>query len=255
MSATPGTEVTNNLVTWTQLRDVYLPGVRLTDAKGQAFSDSIYEIAIQNAVSWFELNSKVHVTPTIITNEQHDYRADEYLHFAWFQLYQWPVLSVQTIQATYPTGQTILVFPSPWVKLYNNPGQINLVPTAGTLTQVLIGQGGTFLPLLNGRLTYLPQLFQITYTVGFAQGQIPPLVNETIALRAAIHIMSLAGSMVIEPGIGNKSISVDGLSQSVAAMVGQFGPYSGRINEYNDRIEKNIVTITEQFMGIRMTVI
>jgi hypothetical protein len=244
-----------NLINSQQLREAYLTGVKQTDQQGNPFPNLVYDIAIQNAISWFEITTKIHTTDFVVADEIHDYHAEEYLRWSYLQVYEYPVQSVTSIQAIYPTGQTILLFPSTWIKAYPASGQIHLVPTAGTLTQVLIGQGGSYIPLLEGRFEYFPSLFHIAYTAGFTKGQIPAMVNEIIGLQAAIHVMSTAGSVVIEPGIQSKSLSVDGLSQTTSAMVGQFGPYSGRINAYQQRINSAVETITQQYKGIRMTVL
>jgi hypothetical protein len=240
------------LITTQQLKDAYLTGVKLVDQTGTPFPAAVFDTAVTNAVSWFELKTKIHLTPFTIDDEAHDYHVDEYNNFAYFYIYEYPVLSIDSINAIYPTGQTILLFPSTWVKAYPRAGQIHLVPTAGTLSQVLIGQGGSYLPLLSGRLSYLPQLFHIAYKAGFGAGKIPDAVNDAIGLRAAIHVMDTAGSVVIEPGIQSKSVSIDGLSQSTAAMVGQFGPYSGRINEYQRRLDDLVETLQQEYKGIRM---
>jgi hypothetical protein len=244
-----------DLITTQQLKDAYLSGVKLADNTGQPLPDAVFTTALSAAASWFELKTKVHLSPIDIVDEQHDFNVEEYLNFCWLGVYEYPVISVSNVQAQYPTGQTILLFPSTWVKLRSKAGQIQLVPTAGTLSQVMLGQGGSYLPLLSGRLNHLPNLFLISYKAGFTAGNIPDAVNDAIGLRAAIHVMSAAGSMVIEPGIQSKSISIDGLSQSTAAMVGQFGPYSGRINEYNQRLTDLIDTITMEYKGIRMVVL
>jgi hypothetical protein len=244
-----------NLITTQQLKDSYLVGVKQVDQNGAAYTNNVYDTAIKSAVSYLQLKTKVHVTPYQVTDEPHDYYVTEYDRFAFFQVFEFPILSVDSIQAVYPTGQTILLFPSTWVKINFKPGQINLVPTAGSLSQVLIGQGGSYLPLLSGALSWLPQLFHIAYTAGFANGQVPDAVNDAIGLRAGIHIMSSAGSTVIESGIQSKSTAIDGLSQTAAAMVGQFGPYSGRINEYQKRLDDLLETISQEFKGIRLTVI
>lgn len=241
-----------NLLTTQQLKEAYLTGVKLVDSTGQPFPNIVYDMALKSAVSFFELKTKIHTTPTTITDEPHDYIRDQYDQWGWMNLYEYPITSVTSLTAEYPTGQTVLVFPSPWIKIRAKSGQIQLVPTAGSLSQVLIGAGGSYLPLLSGRLSYLPNLFLVTYVAGFAQGAIPDAVNEVIGLRAAIHVMSTSGSSIIEPGIQTKSTSIDGLSQSTSVMVGQFGPYSGRIVEYQKRIDDLLITIQQEFKGIVM---
>lgn len=241
-----------NLITTQQLKEAYLVNVKLVDSDGQPFPNILFDLAIKSSISFFELKTKIHTTPTTITDEPHDYIRDHYDNWSWFNLYEYPISSVTSISAQYPTGQTIIVFPSSWVKLRAKSGQIQLVPTAGSLSQVLIGAGGSYLPLLSGRLSNLPDLFLISYVAGFNQGAIPDAVNEAIGLRAAIHLMSTSGTAIIEPGIQTKSTSIDGLSQSTSVMVGQFGPYSGRITEYQKRLDDLLSTLQQEYKGIMM---
>lgn len=242
----------SNLITTQQLKEAYLTGVKLVDSRGQPFPNIVFDLAIKSAVNFFELKTKVHTTPTTITDEPHDYIRDHYDNWGWMNLYEYPITEVTSLSAQYPTGQTIIVFPSSWLKIRAKAGQLQLVPTAGSLSQVLIGAGGSYLPLLSGRLSNLPNLFLVSYVAGFAQGAVPDSVNEAIGLRAAIHVMSTSGSAIIEPGVQSKSTSIDGLSQSTSLMVGQFGPYSGRINEYQRRLDDLLATIQQEYKGIMM---
>lgn len=245
----------DNLITIQQLKDGYLAGVKLIDSNGVPIPDFAFENAITSARSWFENQTKIRVLPYQVNSEPHDFYQDEWLKFSWIQLYEYPIQSVTQIQAVYPTGQTILLFPSTWIKVYTRPGTIQLVPTAGTLTQVLLGQGGWYIPLLSGYLSYLPQLFFVTYTAGYATGQIPAVVNDVIGMRAATYILNLAGRMVLEPGIQSKSLGIDGLGQTMSAMAGRYGPYSGAIQDYLEKIEQAITMMQQRERGIPLTVL
>jgi hypothetical protein len=249
MATTPPTP-SSNLIDPTELQIAYLTGVKQVDNFGNPWPTPVYQNAINNAVDWFETETHIRVNPYVVTNEAHDYYAGEYVHFCYIKLYEFPLQSVQNIAAVYPTGQTILMFPSSWIKLYPNSGQVMIVPTAGTLSQVLIGQGGSYLPLMGNGLSYLPGLFQVSYTAGFALGQIPASVNQTIAMRAAISLMGMASANVMEPGIGTKTISIDGLSQSSGVASGIYGPYSPLIRTYQDLITANISALKAKYQGM-----
>lgn len=225
-------------------------GVKCVDLNGNPWPTPIYQNAINSAVDWFETETHIRVEPYVVTNEAHDYYAGEYVHFCYIKLYEFPLQSVQNVAAVYPTGQTILMFPSSWIKLYPTSGQIMLVPTAGTLSQVLIGQGGSYLPLMGAGLSYLPGLFQISYTAGFPLGGIPASVNATIGMRAAISLMGMASANVMEPGIGTKTISIDGLSQSSGLASGIYGPYSSLVRVYNELIIANISALKAKYQGM-----
>jgi hypothetical protein len=216
----------------------YMPGLDFVDNDGNPYPDSLYVQHINNAVTTFERETKIHVLRRTITDEAHDYYVEDYQMYAFIQLFQWPVLTVDSIGAVYPTGQTITTFPLEWVKLDNMHGQIQLVPTIGTLSQVILGQGGNYLPLLYSGLGYLPQLFRVGYTTGFADGNLPTDIVDAIAKLATISLLSVLGATVFPPGVTNISAGIDGLSQGVGIMNnGQTPPiFSGLITSYRTEL-------------------
>lgn len=197
------------------LRDNYLTGLVLL-VSGVPMADPIYEEKLNNALSRVQDLTMVDIVPRVIVAEEHDYHANDYLRFAYVKVNRRPVRSVQQVRAVYPTGQSIQTFPNEWVKLDPNGGQINLVPTAGTLSQVIIGQGGDFLPLIYGAVQYMPHLWQIDYTSGLCDGtsDIPRTVAEAICKMACIELLQVASDTIRPPGQTSNSLSVDGLSQS-----------------------------------------
>lgn len=232
-----------------------MQGVKLIDSNGTPVPTSVYQYFLNAAIDYIAQESKVHVYPFTVLSEPHDYWVEQYMFWSQFKVYHYPVLSVQSITAVYPTGEVILLFPSTWVKCYPNAGQIMLVPTAGTLSQVLIGQGGSYLPLLDGRLSYMPQLFQLSYTAGFNLNAVPLMVNQAIGCKAALSMLALANNMAMEPGIGSKMISIDGLSQSTQVISGPYGPYSGMYRIYNEQLALHLQTLKDNYQGVNFTVV
>ena len=238
------------LITIDELQTNYLTGVKMVNNQGQPWPTALYQNALDSAQSGFEIETHLFATPTVITNESHDYYAQEYAHFCYIKLFNYPVISVQNLTAVYPTGQTILMFPSSWIKIMPNSGQLMIVPTAGTMSQVLLGQGGSYLPLMGAGLSYLPGLFQVSYTAGFPLNQVPAVVNQIIGMKAAISLMGMASSNILEAGIGTKTISIDGLSQSVGIASGIYGPYSPLVRTYMEMIQENTKNIIAKYQGI-----
>lgn len=216
------------------IRDAYMTGLSFVDKEGQPYPDSWFVTHINNAVIAFERFTKIHVLRRTITDELHDYYVEDYASFNFIQLFEWPILSVERVQAIYPTGQTVITFPNDWVKMTKEHGQIQLVPTVGTLSQVLLGQGGSYLPLIYTGMGYLPQLFHIDYTTGFAAGKVPVDIIDAIAKLATISLLTVAGDTVFPPGVTNISAGIDGLSQGIGIMNnGQLPPvFAGRISTY-----------------------
>lgn len=208
----------------------YLTGLEFVDQNGQPYDSGWYSQHINTAIVTFERFTKVHVLQRTITEEMHDYFIEDYQLFAFIQLFEYPVLSVEGIRAVYPTGQSVFEFPLEWVRLTPEHGQIQLVPTQGTLSQVILGRGGSYLPLLYSGLGYLPQLFRVDYTTGFAAGKVPWDIVDAIAKLACIAMLAVAGETIFPPGVTSISAGIDGLSQGL----GISNPvFKGRIDMYN----------------------
>lgn len=246
------------------LQKNYLSGLDFVDKEGQPIPASFYAHHISTAAATVERITKVNVLRRTITDERHDYHVSDYQLFAFLQLFEYPVISVESVSAVYPTGQTIFEFPLEWVRLTKEHGQIQLVPTQGTLSQVILGRGGSYLPLLFAGMGYLPQLFRINYTAGFEDGKIPMDLVDAVSKLAAINVLSQLGQTIFPPGVTSISSGIDGLSQSVGIMNnGQLPPvFSGLISSYRTELYGDgrsmtglLKDITDHYRGLMMRVV
>lgn len=227
-------------LTPTLIREKYLTGLQFVDCNKQPYPDDWYAHHINVAIAKFEEYTNLSVNPKVILSERHDYFINDYQQYAFLQLYNYPVIPVTTptatpvVRAVYPTGQVVTTFPAEWVRLDRKKGTIQLVPTQGTLSQVILGQGGSYLPIIYQGMGYLPQLFEVDYTAGFAKGEVPINVLDAMAKLSSIEMLSVVGDTVVPPGITSQSIGIDGMSQSKGFMnTPQFAPaFSGRISQY-----------------------
>jgi hypothetical protein len=201
------------------LKKTYLVGLQhylIDPDTQQGFPDEWYQHFIDQAIDTFEDHTQVHVIPKEITSEKHDYHANDYAVFVFMSLFNAPVLEVTKFQVVYPTNVAATEFPVEWVK-YQGPVQIQLVPTSGTLAQIILGRGGAYLPLIyEGGLGFLPQLFHVSYKVGFDRNMIPNAIVNCILKLAAIDVLTQAGDLVYGPGVRSISSGFDGISQGVS---------------------------------------
>lgn len=218
-------------------RKTYLLGLNFVDETGKPYPDDWYQQKINTALSNFEHYTQLSIVPQKIEGELHDYYYKDYVMFAFLQLYHKPIIVNQetpVVKAVYPTGQTITTFPREWCRVDNVHGQIQLVPTQGTLSQVILGQGGSYLPLIYQGLGYLPQLFHVNYTAGFERGKVPQFFIDGICKLAAIESLSILGESVYPPGLASQSYGIDGMSESRGiAQNPEYAPiFGGRISQY-----------------------
>jgi len=223
------------------LKSNYLVGLNFVDECGKEYPDSWYNQKIASAISNFEHYTNLTLLPRDIEDELHDYYVKDYQHFAYLQLFHYPIIvtsSTPEVSAKYPTGQVVTTFPSEWVRVDAQHGQLQLVPTQGTLSQVILGQGGSYLPIIYQGMGYLPQLFHVKYRAGFEKGTIPQIFLDSIAKLATIELMASVADAILPAGITSQSLGIDGLSESRSFMQnGQLAPvFSGRISQYKKEL-------------------
>jgi hypothetical protein len=198
-----------------ELKQIYLFGLDLTDDAGNPFPDLMFEHGIRWALANVERQLDIRVRPTLFVGERYDYYRDDYINWTFIKLRESPVLSVSRVAVMWPSDTEVIEFPDKWIQLRADVGQVNIVPSSGTLSQVLLTSGGSFLPLLASGIDFVPNGLEVDFVAGFADGQVPMDIRDVIGKYATFPILNTAGDLIAGAGIANKSISIDGLSQTI----------------------------------------
>jgi len=243
-----------NILTIDELKSRYLFGVDFTDDQGRALTDATFLHYITAAVRWIEHELDIPILPTSFT-DVHDYHRTDYQSFNFIQLDNYPVISLEEFALQYPSGQNVVVYPLEWMRLDKIKGHIQVVPTAGTLSEVMIGSGGSWLPAIYSGQDYLPGLFQISYTAGFEEGRVPRNITDLIGMFASLGPFNIFGDLIAGAGIATLSLSLDGLSQSIGTTSSATNAgYGSRIIQYLKQIKSQIETLRRFYKGTRFVV-
>ena len=282
----------NGLQKHVQLSDItpevlkrnYLRGMEslFVDRDGAPWPDDWYYWWLSKGVERVEEVANVKVIPHKYV-EFHDYVLTDYVNFAYLELFNPPVMAVTKVEAIYPTtggatvgalnsdndSNVIFDFPIEWVRLYEG-GKMHLVPTQGTLSQVLLGRGGAYLPMIYGSLSYLPQLWRITYIGGFMNQNIPFIVADSIYKAACIEALTVLSDTLRPPGVTALASAVDGISRNFNFEIGNqkvSALFASRLGAYmkdlygseeagrDDMIRGGMLwTIKQRYQGISMAV-
>lgn len=218
-----------NDLTAKYLKENYLTGFTFAGTDGQELPPQFFIDKLANAIAKFEDITNIDVLQREITGEKHDYWTTDYLNYAFLQLFRVPAQSVSQVRAVYPTGQVIQVFPEEWVRLVTEHSQIHLVPTSGSLAQVMLGGGNGYLPFIFAGLSYLPGLWEVDYVSGFAPDAIPRGIASALCKMAAIEVLTIMSDLVGPLGVASSSLGLDGMSQSIAR---QLPAFKARIDSY-----------------------
>jgi len=246
---------TQCLLTVEQLKSRYMFGVDLRDDQGNVLDDRTFQFYIMSAVEWFEHQLDIKLLETTFIEKQ-DYSVNDYQAYNYLQLDNYPVISIEEFNVQYPSGQTVISYPEEWLRLDREHGHLRVLPTAGTLSEMLIGQGGSYLPAIYNGLQNLPHLFEIRYTAGFEDCRVPANILDLIGMFAALGPFNIFGDLIAGAGIANVSLSIDGLSQSVGTTSSATNAgYGSRIIQYQKQIKEQIPLLRHYYKGIRMAVV
>jgi len=211
------------------LKTNYLMGFTFVDSNKQELSAGFFEEKIANAIAKFEDITQIDVLQRAVVGEKHDYHTNDYMNYAFMQLFRIPATSVSEVRAVYPTGQVIQVYPTEWCRLSVEHGQFHLVPTSGSLAQVMLGGGNGYMPFIFGGISYLPQLWEVDYLSGFAPDAIPRGIVSAICKIASIEILTIMSDLIGPLGVASASLGIDGMSQSMSR---QLPAFKARIDAY-----------------------
>jgi hypothetical protein len=244
------------IITPEQLKKFYLFGVDMSDDDGNPYDPEMFVWYIKSAQQWLESQIPgLKLTPTTIADERHDYYINDYVAYSYIKLFNTPVQSVQSVEVQFPLATQVLKFDPSWYRVESVGATVQLVPTQGTFSSILLSQGGSFLPLFYSGMQNVPAIFKISYKCGFEAGKVPMNIVDIIGLKAGIQPLNIAGDLIAGAGVASKSISLDGLSQSLntTASAENTG-YSANIKQREKEIESRLKDLKNYYCGISMTV-
>lgn len=238
-----------------ELKINFLTGVDLTDDDGKPYPDSLFRFYIRSAVSWLELRLGIPLRRLVVVGERHDYYREEFQKHQMLFLENIPVISVTAVRIGYPSvPSSFRAYPAEWLQLSSRAaGHLELVPGNGAMVLPFLGSGGLLMPgLFSGGHRSLPGVFEVDYVAGFERGQVPPIMAELVGKYASLGPLNIAGDLVAGAGIASQSLSMDGLSQSVATTNSSTNAgYGARIIEYRKEIKETLALIRAEYQGIK----
>ena len=244
-----------DIISVAELKTNYLYGIDLTDDSGIPYPDSMYEWYIKSAVSWVEHRLDLPLRPKTITSEKHDFYREDYENYIYLKLREYPVLSVTQVQMVLPGDSIVHDFDSSWFQLRKDSGVLHIVPGTGAASTIVFGAGGAWLPFVRASSRFVPDVFRVTYTAGFEDGQVPYDIRDVVGKTASLGPLHIAGDLLGGAGIASQSLGIDGLSQSFATTSSATNAgYGARIINYRKDINEQIPTIRNYYKGLSMVV-
>lgn len=246
--------ISNSAFTTEELIQNFLFGIDLSDSKGNPFPKALIISYINSAIAYAESLFDICLSRQEVEAEPHDYERSDYTNWGYVQLWKRPILEVKALRLMYGTRPAWEV-PQDWLKIDKNSGKIQMFPSSGSVTSMIIGASGAIYGLYNS-WDYAPQMWEVDYVAGMDANNLPAHLKELIYKKAVIGILQVWGDLILGAGIASSSISIDGLSQSIGTtQSAMFGGASARCEEYRKDIEALIPVLRQKYGGIRMTVV
>ena len=246
--------ISNSAFSTEELVQNFLFGIDLSDSKGNPFPKALIISYINSAIAYAESLFDICLSRQEVESEPHDYERNDYTNWGYIQLWKRPVLEVKALRLMYGSRPAWEVS-SDWLKIDKNSGKIQMFPSSGSVTSMIIGASGAIYGLYNS-WDYAPQMWEVDYVAGMETNNLPAHLKELIYKKAVIGILQVWGDLILGAGIASSSISIDGLSQSIGTtQSAMFGGASARCEEYRKDIEALIPVLRQKYGGIRMTVV
>lgn len=204
------------VITPEELKQNYLWGWGVVDHNGNPIPNDLFRTHIQAAQNRVELATDLILTPTKF-EDRHDYYVKEYTNFGYITLYHRPVIELEKMEIMF-ADHSIFQFPNEWLRVNKQEGQVQIFPTFGLIGSLMISRGGDWMSIFLRSWTYAPQLWRITYTAGYEPGTVPFVIKDIIAKEAVVGISETFLDLVVGPGVGSQSITVDGVSKSTSML-------------------------------------
>lgn len=241
------------VITVDELKEYYLFGVSLIGDDGKPYARDMFEGYIRDAIGWFEREIDLSLKPVAVVESQ-DFNVADYDGWCFLQLNHVPVIAIDKIEFVLG-NQSVFEVPAAWIHVKTDSGQIQLVPTAGSLGTAMLTTPGNFGSLLIRMFSRVPDYIRVTYRHGFSIRNIPPEFKNLIAYRASFGPLNIAGDMLGGAGIASASLSQDGISQSYSTTSSATNAgYGARLIQYTKEIKERMPAIKRYYHGIRAVI-
>ena len=256
-----------NMITVSDVKNIFLKGINLEDENGEALDDTSIQKLIDAAVTTVERELRIDIKPRVVISNPdpdevydvaespYDYIQGDFINWGSLQLYRQPTRRINKIELRWPaTNALVWQIPESWVRLKARHSQVNIIPVAGALSQIMLGAGGIYLPMLSaGYLGYTPSMIHVDYETGF--DVIPNDIWSAIGKVTAIEVLTIMSDAITQ-GVSNSSISADGLNLSYSRTNSPTALlFQGRIESYSKWLENFYLDGYRFYSGINMLIV
>jgi hypothetical protein len=243
-----------------ELLAFYFYGIDIVNQQGTSMDSDTIETYIRMAQQELEKFLGVKLIKQVI-DEQSDYYRDEF-QGSGFVKTKYTVNEALQLEGWIGDYKQ-LAYPKEWLteNKVNGLGtsrQILVVPNSNTNTvsiNAALFAGSTFPHLGLVNTNQIGSYWRMSYITGFGCGdELPYDLINVIGKYASLNLFNVLGDLILGAGIASQSLSLDGLSQSIASTASATsGGYGARIIQYSNEIKESLKRLTGIYKGISIT--
>lgn len=232
-----------------ELKNLYLYGINVKSKDGTDIQSSTWDLYIRAAQEEIEKYLGIKLWKQII-NEDLNYYRDEFESFGFIRTV-YPCAQAYGLNGYIGTIRQIQ-YPVEWLSTrrtsdgYSYNRHIYIVPNFGSAKTGSILYSG-IIPYL-GILGYnqIPNYWNVTYITGFEK--LPADLLNVIGMLASLGPLGIASDLILQPGVGNQSLSIDGMSQNITSKA-----FKDRVHQYLEAIKTTLARLRTNYKGIQIS--
>lgn len=238
-----------------ELIQLYLAGIPLCFPDGSTLPMETIKHQIEVATDAVEKFLSIKIKKQVVWGN-HDFIREEFFRWGFIKTV-FPITDPIVLQGHINNVKQV-DYPKDWLSIKRGTDKtkfrnLYLIPnTAGgaTMTNHAFVFSGITPHMGFLGTDYIPNYWRVKYCTGW--DKCPSDLVDAIAMMAAIQILAITGDLVFGAGIGNQSISIDGISQSYSTTKGGGkGAFAGRIQQYIEQMKTTMEGLKAEYLGIR----
>ena len=230
----------------------YLTDIPLRGLGGEKLDDEVIEEKIKVATEQIENMMSIKVPKQFISETQ-DFERDQ------FSL-NWGFIKTNHLitEAYQLEGRlnfaNVIVYPVSWISIDRSDPKRNISIVAGQDSLADAATTTSFIAVFTGQFPiwrsinsdHIPNYWRICYTTGF--DEMPKDLADAIGKVASTQILAILGDVAFGAGIASKSISIDGLSQSInTTQSAENSLYSARIRQFEKELKNELKWLRNKY--------
>jgi hypothetical protein len=234
----------------------YLTDIPLSGLGGERMSDAAIEGKIRIATSQLEGYLSIKI-PKQRLLEQYDFEREHFENWGHIKCNN-IVSEVNVLRGQLNFAHQI-TYPKGWISIKRQIEQARNIQIVAGQQEDLQGLQSDFVAVFTGKFpvfgyssaNYIPNYWNIDYTTGFEE--VPFDLQDACAKIASMQVLAILGDITFGAGIASKSISLDGLSQSLnTTQSAENSLYSARIRQFQNELKQEMVWLKNRYAGLSM---